>query len=611
MRRLGVYEEDEEERQRSLKKQKAAPRVVIRQRIKKVGATQYDDPSPWDEEEEPKPPSKTRGRTAATRSKNKAPGKKTTVQKKMGDSSPETQDVIRVATVKMSEHQEKTVPSHKFTTEEDGNSIHVRNSAETSLGGGTDNEREESPLAERSLLMDGVMSSFTDLQLPQQPQAVEPEEEVHEDEVHEDAVYEGEVPEEEVHKPDDSYDLDYVPKAPEELDSHESEEKDHEEDIDSQRQNAPSPPPPGHRGPGRKSFAAAQQFHNELRDEGASDFSDDCGDLPDSLPAIQSKIVDSLNGTQDYLKALNQLLKQQITLLDIQTQTTREPGYYQHLETVLSSLAGGKYPPATETTVLRQLNKILGQIQELRKSDQLIEKNHQRLARRHGRKLANHRKCEDAILKAFDEKRFSGSNDPRTQKAAKDAEKVRKGEQRVERRNREIDEGIKRITEAREVQRQNERFSLAAPQRRPGTSSAARTFEWRPAEAVQRESMAWQQLQREPVASSYSTPRRVSNPTSTARTSFSSVPDVERVAVEGFGERGRARPPVDEEDSEVWEYYRPWGQEESDVVIKGMERFDHLDLDRWAKIKAAYPDVLRNRREGGYCGKSDRDEDCT
>jgi hypothetical protein len=617
-RRLGAYQDDEEQQHQPVKKQKAAPRVVIRSKIKKVGAAQYDHPSSWDEEEVPKPPPKKRGQTFAPKNKKKAPAKKAAVAKEMRDSSPESQDVIRVAPPKMIQHQKETMPSPKRDTKEEGKFSHVRNSIEKSGEDETDGEREESPIAEQSLLMDGLVSSFTDsrnLQSPQPPPAVEPEDGADKEEVHE---------------PDDSDDPDYVSKGLGEATNDESENEDHEDDTASHYKNTPSSPPgsPGRRGPGRKSFAAAQQFHDELREEGASDFSDDPDDLPEELSAIKSKIVDSFNGRQNYLTTLDRLLEQQNTLLDIQTQTAHEPGYYQHLATVLSSLQEGKYPPETEALVLGQLNKVLGRIQELRDGDQRIEIKHQRLARRHGRKLANHRKCEDAILKAFDKKRFSGSNDPRSQKAAEDAEKARKIEQRVEKRNREIAAGVeRRLAQAREVQREKERLFMDASQRRRVTSSTvpfARTFmssvfrnhvdprrttdewaqrrkraiaeqlEWRVAEAAPRESMAPQLRQRESVVSSYSAP----NPTPTARTSLLNVPDVaERVVVEGFGERGRARPPVDEEDSEVWEYDRPWSQEESDVVIEGMERFDHRDLKRWAKIKAAYPDVLRYRRE--------------
>ncbi|KAA8911123.1 hypothetical protein FN846DRAFT_936730 [Sphaerosporella brunnea] len=613
------------------KKLKSAPGVAVQsgsaaqsaaqKTRRKVGAALYDFPSDWDEEEEapPKLPPKKRTCQPGTKNKGQGVASKADAWKALPSqkSNEEVQDFIRVT----------TQPSQAGHVHEESDSIMDQLVARI-----TDfNDLHSSPPSPPAI----VNSS---------PQELDEEEEMPENEDEGNGSDDGELHREEQV---DQSDSDFQ----------------HDNNTDDE-------------GSGEDAHAAATAFQAQLADEDASE---------EFLSLVRSKVAASLAASQYFLESLEQVLRTEHELLAYQTGGVggEKQGYYSPLNTFAKSLCERENPEPNDFAVVRQLDKILGDLRELRTLDQLIDNKYHILAKHHASRASNHRKCQDAILLAFDSIDFKGSND--TRKMGREAiEKARKAQENARRRNLKITSELqRRVSDA-----QQGRKSLAASSssaRRTTTSSAARISlpslheeKIRKAEKrverrnqqitaeLQRrvyEAKQAQQLRKSLVASSSSARRTTtSTTTSTARTSISSVgyldarsdeedarkseeqveiwnhdvaselqanlveaeqeqrqrdlmasylerhtshisvssddaseADVEVIVVEGFGERGKPRPEMGIEDSDMWEYDRPWRNEETDAVIEGMERFTRAD--RWKRIKLAYPQTLRYRRE--------------
>ena len=332
-----------------------------------------------------------------------------------------------------------------------------------------------------------------------------------------------------------------------------------------------------------ESYAAAAQFHEELQEEGASDFGDDFVNLPQPLPFLYQKLLASTKGAQAYRKKVNDLSNFQSKLAKLQCCQDDEDenkGYFYILDDIANTFLEGGFDEDDEAILFPQLDKVLGQLRELQQSDAQIEADHRRLARRHAIRASNHRKCADAIRLAFKRVGYKGLNSWLTSKEGKERRRMEIAEKRNKMISDQLDRRIAVIE--REEQQREKKYRSASSSARNTMSTGKTSTSSRHRRASSNDYDDW--------AADLPSENDGRRP---------SVGNAEVVTIEGFGERGRrprpsARVSYSKENPDVLED-RPWGDKETECLILGLENF--TGSDRFKRIKNHWTAFFKYRSE--------------
>ncbi|KAF8524791.1 hypothetical protein BDD12DRAFT_90412 [Trichophaea hybrida] len=331
----------------------------------------------------------------------------------------------------------------------------------------------------------------------------------------------------------------------------------------------------------RKSYIAAAQFHAQLEDEGASDFSDDFADLPHPFPLLYQKLLDSSEGLQTYRKGVDVLSNLQCKLRKLQYDNDEDEnrGFFYILDDLLSALREGKCTKEDQDILLPQLDKVLGYIRELQQTDVQIEAEHRRLVNRHAKRASNHRKCVDAIRIAFKRAGYKSANAWLTDKEAKEKRRMGIAERWNKRISDQLDQRIAEME--REERQRREKYRSTTSSARNTISTGRTSTSSRHRRASSNDYDDWavdlppDNYDRRPI-----------------------VGNAEVVTIEGFGERGRRPRPSTrvsyEEDPDVLED-RPWGDKETECLIIGLENY--TGSGRFKRIKNHWAAFFKYRSE--------------
>ena len=224
------------------------------------------------------------------------------------------------------------------------------------------------------------------------------------------------------------------------------------------------------------------------------------------------------------------------------------------------------------------------------------------------------RECESAIKKAFERNGYQGLHSQITP----EDQRERKRAERAARHNRKIADELRQkvlAIEHQQAERERERQLILERERPrnypsgssslPNPTSTARTsLSSLPVDRVAAagdddDDDDWAaELTREPTQLQLQLQRRQRQRIPPRRPP-KVVGNAEVVTVEGFGERGR-RPRHSsshhEEDPDVLED-RPWSEEETEFLIAGLVLYTHLGEGRYVDIKRRWPELLRHRTE--------------
>ncbi|KAF8246800.1 hypothetical protein K440DRAFT_323831 [Wilcoxina mikolae CBS 423.85] len=332
----------------------------------------------------------------------------------------------------------------------------------------------------------------------------------------------------------------------------------------------------------RKSYAAAAQFHAQLEDEGASDFSDDFTDLPHPFPLLYQKLLDSSEVLQTYRKGVDVLSNLQCKLRKLQYDNDEDEnkGFFYILDDLLSALREGKCTKEDQDILLPQLDKVLGYIRELQQSDVQIEAEHRQLVNRHAKRASNHRKCVDAIRIAFKRVGYKSTNAWLTDKEAKEQRRMEIAEKWNKRIFDQLDQRIAEIEREERQRRGKYRSATSSAKNTMSTGRTSTSSRHRRASSNDYDDWAADlpsdNYERRPI-----------------------VGNAEVVTIEGFGERGRrprpsARVSYCEEDPDVLED-RPWGDKETECLIIGLEKY--TGPGRFKRIKNHWTAFFKYRSE--------------
>lgn len=170
--------------------------------------------------------------------------------------------------------------------------------------------------------------------------------------------------------------------------------------------------------PSRPSFAAAQQFHEHLQEEGASESepdepqntTTDFEPLPEPLPTARSYFHESLDAADNFEIELETLLSKLDYLRSLEDGSREgkgsEGGYMAPLTKAIESLRNDEYDEEGEQVALDFLDRMYDDLQSARDSDERIAKALQSMFKIHAARAEKHLVAERGILGVVKKKKY-------------------------------------------------------------------------------------------------------------------------------------------------------------------------------------------------------------